>query len=226
MSLPATNRGLPWMTPVLAAVACVARVAGLGEALEDHADLAGEFWRPVTAHLAHGSTSHLALNLLLFLPLAAIYERRRGSWRFLADLTFVGLLVAAAVRLVHPEWTSYRGLSGVVYGLAVLVLVAPAGRRPGPGDGRGWALAVLVALAGKTALETHAGGWLHGAGVLDEAFRVRFLPGSHLGGLAGGALLALLQEAQARRARVAAPGSDASRIAPTTATPAAPASRT
>lgn len=178
--------------------------------LEDHQVLtmgaACDYWRPFTGHLTHRSPAHLLFNLALFMPLALLHERRRGSGAFLADYIFLSLCVALSVRLTHPDWESYRGLSGVAYGLIVLVLLGPIPRASSSSPLREgartelWASAVLVAAIGyKTLLEVRWGGWIHAGDLLDQMLGVRFLPGSHLGGILGGLLLACLLHRRIRR---------------------------
>lgn len=189
-SLP---RGTTWpvLTISLAAVAIGIRFApSLGLRLEDRPDLLTRPWRIFTGHLAHGAPAHLAWNLLLLVPLAAGRERARGAWRLAAELAVSALCVGLAVRWLHPDWTSYRGLSGIVYSLLGLWLLDSA--RPGEGRatlGRWLAALGLAGLAAKTILEVAAGGWVGATDGLTGTLGVRYLPGSHAGGLLAAALL-------------------------------------
>ena len=91
---------LPWVTLSLAGAAVLAAISPqLAGLLEDRRVFAAEPWRPITGHLTHSSTSHLLLNLLLFLPLAALIERRQGSLAFLLEY----LVLAGAVALGVPS---------------------------------------------------------------------------------------------------------------------------
>ena len=194
------------------------RLAGL---LEDHAALeVDELWRPLTGHLAHSSASHLILNLILFAPLAFLRERRRGAVAFLVEYLFLAAAVAAGVRLLHDGWESYRGLSGIVYGLLTLMLLTE--RRAA------WARALQVLIAAKTVVETVAGGWILGDARLNETLGVLFLPASHLAGMIAAVALYIRSghAMAARSSRQASAGSAASRSAPITATPRAPTSLT
>ena len=146
----------------------------------------GEAWRALTGGLVHGSAWHLAYDLALFLPLAIYHERRLGSPRFLADFAVLAVGVAALIRLAHGgEWSTFGGLSGIVYGLVPLVLLAP--NRPVGVRLGGLIVALLVA---KVAAEFVWGGWLWGGEELQQLFAVRLLPGAHLAGLALGLVMA------------------------------------
>lgn len=186
-----------------------------------------EPWRPWTGHLVHGTVAHLALNLAAFVPLGLLRERRRGTTGFLLECAAIAACVAAGIRLFHPSWTTYCGLSGVVYGLLALVLL----EGPSTRSARAvcWGAAALLAI--KSVSEYHGGGWLAEGAALEGLLGVVFLPASHCAGLAAGAAITLLYAASpgtasahaSRNARTAPSGSGASRIAPTIAAPAAPA---
>ena len=139
-------------------------VPALGLLFEDVRELdrnaPGELWRPLTGHLAHGSATHLALNLIVFLPLALWRERRVGSLRLAIELTALALGVAGGVRLLHGDWATYRGLSGVVYGLIAIVFLTPpfseggrAAVEQAHGRARGIGRLVVGVLVVKSALE-------------------------------------------------------------------------
>lgn len=158
-----------------------------------------EPWRAVTGSLVHASAAHLAGNLLLFLPLAAWRELRVGALRLLGELLALAAGVAVALRVLPPDWTTYCGLSGVVYGLLALFLTGEI-LRPARPEARTLAATILGAIVLKTALELGHGGWVGGAARLEEALGVRYLPGSHAGGLVAGALLALVGKGTRRGA--------------------------
>jgi rhomboid family GlyGly-CTERM serine protease len=146
--------------------------------LEDPA--AWQIWRPLTGHLAHAGSQHLWLNVLTFCFLGVLRERQVGTRRFILEVAVLALSVALGVRLLHNDWTSYRGLSGIVYGLVPLCLLGEQ-NRVGP--------AVVAILVGKSLLEWRLGGWLYERGSLETALGVTYLPGSHVAGLVGGLLL-------------------------------------
>jgi rhomboid family GlyGly-CTERM serine protease len=157
-----------------------------------------EPWRAVTGNMVHASLAHLAGNLLVFLPLASWRESCSGRPRFLGELLALACAVALTVRLLHPDWTTYCGLSGVVYGLLSLILV-DAIERPRRREARPIAAVLLGAVILKTALEIRHGGWVWGGVAMEESLGIRYLAGSHVGGLVGGALLALFGGAAQRK---------------------------
>ncbi len=136
-------------------------------------------WRLFTGHFVHASATHLIFDLMLFVPLLAILERRHGSWVALGTTLFLGLGVALGIRVLHTGWTTYAGLSGVVYGLipVALLLTARLSRL---------SILVVIAVTVKTGLECLGDGWLVSSASLSELFEVRYLAGSHLAGLAVG----------------------------------------
>ena len=147
-----------------------------------------QIWRPLTGHLTHASAEHLWLNVGLFLLLGALREHRVGTRRFLLEVSLMALAVACGVRLLHDDWTSYRGLSGVVYGLIPLCFLRP--QHPlGP--------VLIAALAGKSALEWQHGGWLLQPDSLQATLGVAYLPGSHVAGLVAGLLIVAAERQRA-----------------------------
>ena len=196
----------PWLPVASApfvstAVACAAVVVwafpGATEALIDRHDapeISGP-WRVLTGSLVHASWTHLAANVLLFLPLAAWRERQVGALRLAAELAALALGVAVGVRWAHEGWQTYCGLSGVVYGLVAAIVLEAALRREPRAALRGASALLLCAIFVKTGLEVWGGGWLWASDALGRSLGVRYLPGSHLGGLASGALVGLLPPA-------------------------------
>lgn len=71
-----------------------------------------QVWRWFTGHFCHWSTEHFAWDVIAFLALSAICERRsrRG---FLLCVGVSAFVITAAVWLLLPGITSYRGLSGL-----------------------------------------------------------------------------------------------------------------
>lgn len=220
----------PAGTFLLASAATLATLLPfLGRILIDAREAADrlEPWRPWTGHLVHGTLAHLALNLAAFVPLGLLRERRRGTAGFLLECAAIAACVAAGIRLFHPSWTTYCGLSGVVYGLLALVLLeGPTSR-----GARAVCWSAVAVLAVKSVSEYRGGGWLVEGAALEGLLGVVFLPASHVAGLVAGAAITLLYAASSgtalahasRNARTASSGSGASRIAPTIAAPPAPA---
>lgn len=194
---------IPWASCCLVGCAALATIfPALASGLEDRRTLElGEIWRPFTGHLTHRGVTHAALNVLLFFPLALWREHHRGALRFLSECFLLAAAVALGVRLAHSDWESYRGLSGVVYGLVTLVLLSGAHSREQRARQDAaisplarhltWGRVLVLFLAVKTVLETFAGGWLLGGSWLNGSLEVRFLPGAHLAGMAMGAWLHL-----------------------------------
>lgn len=172
--------------------ACLPRLASLFEDVESFSAVLAEPWRVWTSHLAHRSWAHAFLGIALFLPLAIRHERSYGHASLAFSYAVLACLVAGTVRLCHGNWESYRGLSGIIYGLLALDLLRPergrARRDRFPGalrDNPLYRVAVTLALLAKTALELA----IAPAGMADGFYAhlsCRYLPGSHLGGLLGG----------------------------------------
>jgi len=222
---------LPVGSLLLAALSVASTLAPLlSRLLIDLREAACRFepWRPLTGHLVHGNATHLLLNLTAFVPLAAIRERRAGTGMLLVEVLALAAGVSAGVRLLHDPsttggipWTSYCGLSGVVYGLAVIVLLDE-----GSTIARGPRVAVAAALMVKSCLEYGAGGWLASGSALEESLGVVYLPGAHCAGCAVGLYLVHASRAPApqpsRKRLAASRGSGTSRSPPIIAAPAAP----
>ena len=204
--------GMPRHLPLIALLLSVLAVTATclprwGDQLEDVRGFASnlEWWRPLTGHFVHAGGLHLVLNLVVFLPLAALRERRVGAVRFLLECLTLAVVVAAGVRLLHSQWESYRGLSGIVYGMLTLVLLSPMARQPprdsreildDPKSGAGswvrrrrFGLVIASLLTVKSVLEYSGEGWLLGARALESSLGVRYLPGSHCAGIFAGLCL-------------------------------------
>jgi rhomboid family GlyGly-CTERM serine protease len=172
--------GLP-LVAGLAAICLLLMAASLNEALEFQrpAILAGAWWRCLTGHLCHYGYPHLILNLTGAWLLVVVF--REVGW---AVWVWVGLMAALAVAaglLMEPDpLTSYRGLSGVLYGSA-----AAAGVVRGVGPRRRWLL--LPALLGGVAA---ADAMAPGARMVAEGIPAH--PAAHLYGLVGGVSAALV----------------------------------
>ncbi len=82
----------------------------------------GEVWRLLTGNLVHWSFEHFALDLVAFLFVGILFERRIGSV-YPMMLLISGLAVGCSIYLFSPSIEFYRGLSGVDSGqFAVAVL--------------------------------------------------------------------------------------------------------
>lgn len=94
--------------------------------------LDGELWRLFTGHLLHLGLVHWALNavgLVLCALLANRVDTPIPSGWLLVRLAALGVGVSLMLLVFAPEVSHYVGLSGVLYGLFVLVLWPQARRR-------------------------------------------------------------------------------------------------
>jgi rhomboid family GlyGly-CTERM serine protease len=121
---------LPWSTLGFAVLAVVIHfVPALGNVLQfdREAVIHGQVWRFFTAHLTHFGGNHLRWDLFAFIVLGTITERisRRG---FQTTLGLSAGVITLGVWMVQPQFTTYRGLSGIdsaLFGFVVSgVLVA------------------------------------------------------------------------------------------------------
>jgi len=114
-SAGARPTSLPWVSTSLSALALALwLIPGANELLqfERTAIAAGEFWRLVTGHLTHWTTSHVGWDLAAFALLGTLVERR--SRRLLvATLASSAPAISAGVWLFRPDLATYRGLSGI-----------------------------------------------------------------------------------------------------------------
>lgn len=120
---------LPWalgITFVVVALQCLP--PGMRDLLRyEHAALArGELWRALTGHLLHLGWAHAGLNLFglwLCCGLGGPSLSGRGlAWR----LAVLGIGVSALLYSLSPQVPDYVGLSGILYGLAVWLLLPQA----------------------------------------------------------------------------------------------------
>ena len=132
---------VPWLTLILAAVT----LGGLGQ-YDRAAILHGEVWRLVTGHFSHWSSSHLAWDLLAFVILGTICERRRGV--FVAVVIATAWIVSLFLLVACPEVTMYRGLSAIDSALWIWAVFIIGERRVS------LALALLSLFIGKVMIES------------------------------------------------------------------------
>ncbi|MEM7232847.1 MAG: rhombosortase [Planctomycetota bacterium] len=163
--------------------------ASWSRGLEDRVDAlsSGEWWRVFTGHCTHRSAMHLTLNLALFVPLGFVVSKRLKPAAFALALPLLAAGVAVGVRSLHGDWLSYRGLSGVVYGLATIAILTS--REQTKRETRQLLDLTLALVVLKTFAECLQGGWVGMPETLSTSIGTRFLPGSHLGGLAAAFLL-------------------------------------
>ena len=160
----------------------------------------GEAWRLVTAHLVHLNAGHAALNAAGLAIVAWIFSETLVARRQAAALAVAATFVDIGLFFVHPEITSYAGLSGALHGLFAAGAMAWAldvdGDLPLPDDvarrtRRLWGIVLLLGLFAKLALETHAHSfWLNGN-------TMPVVTAAHRWGAAGGLVVALGYAARA-----------------------------
>jgi len=72
----------------------------------------GELWRLFTGHLTHFSADHLKWDLVVFVALGSLVELRNRR-HFLGCVVGGALAISLGVAWLQPQFTSYRGLSGI-----------------------------------------------------------------------------------------------------------------
>ncbi|QDT07511.1 Rhomboid family protein [Rubripirellula lacrimiformis] len=146
----------------------------------------GQVWRLISGHWTHFDASHLCWDLLMFVVLSAMCERRCGqksAWGYAVTIAASLLFISAAIRITCPEIATYRGLSGIDTGLFGW-LVVDHSRQSWRSSNRLAAVVAatgLLALIGKLIFEAATGNTLF---VDSSTFTP--LVQSHLAGLAGG----------------------------------------
>ncbi|MCP5056086.1 MAG: rhomboid family intramembrane serine protease [bacterium] len=133
--------------------------------------LQGEFWRPWTAGLLHGSFLHIAANSLWFLLVGLLLERLLGGARFALLIglsSLAGCLVAA---LAHPGQVGIGASAGGMGAIGAWMGLHLWRRKELPGSLRltganlAWFLLMLVAaefVVVTTGHVAHVGGFLAG----------------------------------------------------------------
>ena len=138
----------------------------------------GDWWRIVSGGFLHANLLHLLFNMYVLYVAGTLLEPGIGTPRFLA-IYFISLLAGAFGALLLDPNTVTVGASGAIFGLMAAVLVVARGR-------------------GLEQLATQFGLFI--ALNLVLTFSISNISiGGHLGGLAGGALAALLLVGGERR---------------------------
>jgi rhomboid family GlyGly-CTERM serine protease len=140
---------LPWLTLASAALAIVVHLIPaltLGWQFDRATVAHGQLWRFFTAHLTHFGSNHLLWDVIAFIILGAMVERVSRS-AFLVTLALSAALITLGVWIAQPQFTTYRGLSGIdsaLFGFVVVCVIADGWRAR-----HGFSLAVGgIALAG------------------------------------------------------------------------------
>lgn len=93
---------------------------------EPEAVAAGQWWRLLSAHWIHLSPMHAALNAC---GLALCWALADASWtlrRLVVRMALLGLVISLLLWAFSPQTRDYVGLSGVLYGLIVWILLPAA----------------------------------------------------------------------------------------------------
>jgi membrane associated rhomboid family serine protease len=131
----------------------------------------GEYWRILTAGFLHTGFLHLAFNMLALYVLGELLEPAIGRPRF-ALIYFASLLAGSFGALLLEPSAPTVGASGAVFGLMGAAFVVMRNRGMNP-------------------MESGLGVWI-GLNLLITFTIPNISIGGHLGGLAGGAVAALL----------------------------------
>lgn len=147
----------------------------------DRADIAaGQWWRLVTAHIAHLGLHHAVLNALGLVFLWALFAREWRPRQWAVIIAVVIVAIDSGLWLRDPQIVWYVGASGALHGMMAAGVLSYMRRR----DPLGWIMAAL--LAAKIGFEQ-----LHGP--LPFAGRgVPVVVAAHLYGALGGLLAAVL----------------------------------
>jgi len=143
----------------------------------------GELWRLVTAGFLHAGLFHLMFNAFALYVLGSMLEPAIGRLRF-AIIFFVSLLAGSFGALLLEPRALTVGASGAIFGLMGAALVVMRNRGINP-------------------MESGLGLWL-GINLLLTFTIPGISIGGHLGGLAGGALAALIMFDVSDRVRMPA----------------------
>lgn len=80
----------------------------------------GELWRSITCQFTHWSADHLLWDVLVFVALGSLCERRNRRL-FIQTVVAATILVPIGVHVACPEISTFRGLSGIDSALAGLL---------------------------------------------------------------------------------------------------------
>jgi rhomboid family GlyGly-CTERM serine protease len=144
----------------------------------------GEVWRLFTGHLTHYNTDHLLWDVVMFLVLGVMIERRHRAG-VVTTIIASATAITSALWLCHPAVAEYRGLSGIDSALFTLMAIVlyRDGRRSSQPLIRLISAGLLVALAAKLTYEMASGNTLF---VDSDTAGFTALPAVHLtGGITG-----------------------------------------
>ncbi len=187
----------PVLTWVVAASAAAAYVMPGGFEVLSYSRpeiLGGELWRLLTCHITHGSFTHLAWDVALFLLLGIQAERRFGR-RYPALLAGSALAVGLGLLVFLPNLEWYCGLSGIDTALFGALVIHDGRKAWREGDRTLLALNALwiIGLAAKIGYEYATGQmmFVHTPGLPP-------VPAAHLLGAAAGMQILILTRIEPR----------------------------
>lgn len=79
-----------------------------------------EIWRVISAHLVHLGPGHVAMNLVAFVIMAAIFYPFLSVARMLSTLLTAAVGISCGFFFFFPDVEWYVGLSGVLHGLMLV----------------------------------------------------------------------------------------------------------
>lgn len=85
--------------------------------------LDGQLFRIFTGHFVHTNTYHGLVNLIGLVLIGYLSSYHMGAKDWWLGLLFSTLLVSGGLLLFDPQLQWYRGLSGVLHGIAVLLIL-------------------------------------------------------------------------------------------------------
>ena len=177
------HRGMAWWPPLGIGLLCLLLgalepSAGNGLRYERGLVEGGQVWRIITAHLVHAGNAHLWLNVaaLWLLPLVSPDVQQWRVWAF--RMLLLSLVVGIGLHVFNQGLWGYVGLSGVLHGLYVVVLLHAASR------GDGLARVVLAIVVGKLIWEQYDGA----LGTTRALVELPVIVDAHAYGALGGAL--------------------------------------
>jgi rhomboid family GlyGly-CTERM serine protease len=152
---------------------------------------AGEYWRLLSAHLAHLGWQHAVMNMAALVLLMILFEHISAKrWLFAMVVSVLAVNIGLWIGL--PVTHSYVGLSGVLHGLILFGLLeslaAPLFLPPSGGQRQiGFLTLMVIALFAKLAVEQLSGP----DAALEQLIGGEIWVDSHLFGAFGGGLAAL-----------------------------------
>ncbi len=78
-----------------------------------------QFWRFISAHIAHTNGYHLGLNLAGLALIWALHGEKYYSINFFCLFCFTSLIISTGITFFSPELQRYVGLSGLLHGLFI-----------------------------------------------------------------------------------------------------------